>query len=231
MTGINSQLGPVQQRLALSAQQVRQPIQYRNERLVSGGTPNGFLRSRRPVLANQPRTNSLQPFQGQNSLGEEQKPVTEENESGETPSFIPQQSYIPQIPQIQQIQTLQQQPQFKQQSLPSVLYTTDENGEILEHHRPIIDFSTTPRLLQQPNPEIIPTTLRTTQNVGSQRFILDQDRPIHSALQGTTKPPVSVFDLKSQPNSLVNDILIWKKTKVFKNVQCPMALSMSGKMY
>lgn len=198
MTGINSQFGPPP-RLTItgaSQSQVRQPIQYthRNERLVSSGVPNGgFLRSRRPVLATPPRPNTLQPFQTPNSLNEDPKPVTEENESAETPSFIPQQSYVPQIQQIQPLQHIQQQQQFKQ-PLPSVLYTTDENGEVLEHHRPLIDFSTTPRLLQQPNPaEIVPTTIRTTHNVGNgQRFFLNQDRPVQSALLGTTKPPVSL---------------------------------------
>lgn len=198
MTGINSQFGPPP-RLTItgaSQSQVRQPIQYthRNERLVSSGVPNGgFLRSRRPVLATPQRPNTLQPFQTPNSLNEDPKPVTEENESAETPSYIPQQSYVPQIQQIQPLQHIQQQQQFKQ-NLPSVLYTTDENGEVLEHHRPLIDFSTTPRLLQQPNPaEIVPTTIRTTHNVGNgQRFFLNQDRPVQSALLGTTKPPVSL---------------------------------------
>lgn len=196
LTGINSQLGPIPQRLAISGAlptQVRQPLpQYRNERLVAGGVPSGgFLRARRPVLGTAPpRPNTLQPFQTPNSLNEEAKPVTEENESAETPAFIPQQPYIPQIqPQLQTLQSLQalqHQPQFKQ-PLPSVLYTTNENGEVFDHNRPIVDY-TTQRLLHQP--EILPTTVRTTGN--AQRFVLNHDHPVQSALQGTTKPPVSL---------------------------------------
>lgn len=191
MTGINSQLGPLPPRFAIPTgavvQPVRQPIQYRNERLVA--PVGGFLRARRPVLATPiVRSNNLPPFSNQNSLSDDAKPVTEENESGEAPTFIPQiqsqQSYIPQV------QTLQQQQPINKPQLPSVLYTTDENGEILEQSRPIIEFSTTPRFVQQSIPEIIPTTLRSTSN--AQRFHINQDRPVQSALQGTTKPPVSI---------------------------------------
>lgn len=165
---------------ALTTTQVRQPIQYRNERLVA--PPNGgFLRARRPILATPPRPNTI-PFPNQNSL-DDAKPVTEENESGETPTFIPQQQ-----PYIPQVQTLQQQP--LKHHLPSVLYTTDENGEVLDQnqHRPLIEFSTTPRFAQ-PAQEILPTTIRTTGS--AQRFVVNQDRPFHSPLQGTTKSPVS----------------------------------------
>lgn len=183
MTGINSQLGPLPPRFSIPgtlASPVRQPIQYRNERLVA--PPNGgFLRVRRPILATPARPNTI-PFQ--NSLSDDAKPVTEENESAETPPFIAQQ----QQPYIPQVQTLQQQP--LKQHLPTVLYTTDENGEILDQHRPLIEFATTPRFAQ-PVQEILPTTLRTTGS--AQRFVVNQDRPIQSPLQGTTKPPVSYF--------------------------------------
>lgn len=159
----------------------RQPIQYRNERLVSGAGPNGgFLRARRPIVQAPARANTLPPFA--NSLNDEAKPVTEENESVEVPTFVPQQQQP--LQQFQQVHTLQQQ------SLPAVLYTTDENGEVLEQHRPHVNFQTTPRFIQQqPIQEIVPTTIRTTGGV--QRFVLNQDRPVQSALQGTTKPPVS----------------------------------------
>lgn len=163
---------------------VRQPIQYRNERLVSSGPNGGFLRARRPIVA-PIRPNTLPPFANQNSLNDDAKPVTEENESAEGQTFVPQQ---PQLQQFQQVHTLQQQ-SFRQQQLPSVLYTTNENGEVLDQHHPVIDFQTTPRFIQQPTQEIVPTTIRTTGAV--QRFLVNQDRPIQSALQGTTKPPVS----------------------------------------
>lgn len=191
MTGINSQLGPLPPRFSIPGaiiSPVRQPIQYRNERLVA--PPNGgFLRTRRPVLATPIRPNTI-PFANPNSLNEDAKPVTEENESGETQAFIAQQQPLQQ-PYIPQVQTLQQQP-LKHQ-LPAVLYTTDENGEILDQHRPLIDFSTTPRFVQsvqsvQPLQEIVPTTIRTTGS--AQRFVVNQDRPVQSPLQGTTKPPV-----------------------------------------
>lgn len=197
MTGIHSQLGPIPPRFAIQggalASPVRQPIQYRNERLVSGVSPNGpFLRVRRPVLPPPARANTLQPFQAQNTFDEDAKPVTEENESAETPSYIAsQQPYIPQIQTLQQHQHQHQhqhQPQSKPQ-LPAVLYTTDENGEVLEQHRSLIDFSTTPRFAPSPIAEIQPTTIRTTGN--AQRFLVNQDHPVQSALQGTTKPPVS----------------------------------------
>lgn len=183
MTGINSQLGPFPPRFSIPgalATPVRQPIQYRNERLVA--PPNGgFLRARRPVLATPARPNTI-PFSNQIGPIDDAKPVTEENESGETPTFIAQQQ-----PYIPQIQTLQQQPLKTQ--LPAVLYTTDENGEVLEQHRPLIDFSTTPRFIQPVQQEIVPTTIRTTGS--AQRFVVNQDRPVQSPLQGTTKPPVS----------------------------------------
>lgn len=186
LTGINSQLGPVP-RFAIPAgagQSInRQPIQYRNERLVSGPGPNGgFLRARRPIVQAPALANTLPPFANQNSLNDEAKPVTEENESVEVPTFVPQQQQP--LQQFHQVHTLQQQ------SLPAVLYTTDENGEVLEKHRPHVNFQTTPRFIQQqPIQEIVPTTIRTTGAV--QRFLLNQDRPVQSALQGTTKPPVS----------------------------------------
>lgn len=169
---------------------VRQPIQYRNERLVSGPGPNGgFLRARRPINSVQPRPNTISPFGNQNSLGEEAKPVTEENESAEIPTFVPQQQQQLQqqqpLQQLQQVHTLQQQ--ALRPSLPAVLYTTDENGEVLEQHRQFSDFQTTPRFIQQQ--EVVPTTIRTTSGV--QRFLVNQDRPVQAALQGTTKPPVS----------------------------------------
>lgn len=183
MTGINSQFGPPPQRFVIPAgpvqAQVRQPIQYRNERLVGAvpGPNGGFLRARRPVLA------APIPYVSPNSLSDDAKPVTEEYESAERSSFVAQQS--PQ--QIQQVHTLQQQAQH--QSLPAVLYTTDENGQVLNQQRPQIDFQNTPRFIQQPSPEIVPTTIRTTGGVP--RFTLNNDQPVHSALQGTTKPPVS----------------------------------------
>lgn len=193
MTGTNSQFGPVPQRFVIPAAasqgQVRQPIQYRNERLVGGGPgPNGgFLRARRPVLA------APVPYVSPNSLGEDAKPVTEENESAEGQIFVSQQPHQ----QIQQVHTLQQQQHHQQQhqqqhqpqhqSLPAVLYTTDENGQVLNQQRPLIDFPNTPRFIQQPSPEVVPTTIRTTG--GAPRFAIHQDHPVQSALQGTTKPP------------------------------------------
>lgn len=192
LTDINSQFSPLQPRYSIPGGAVGLPIQYRNERLVSPSN-GGFLRARRPVLATPVRINTLQPFQNPNSLNDDAKPVTEENESGEAPTYIvqqqqnhqqqQQQQYIPQIQTFQQ----QQQPQSLQPQLPAVLYTTNENGEVLEQNRPLIEFSTTPRFIQQT--EILPTTLRTTGS--AQRFFVNQDRPIQSALQGTTKPPVS----------------------------------------
>lgn len=182
MTGINSQFGPAPQRFVVPAgvvqSQVRQPIQYRNERLVSGPGPNGgFLRARRPVQA------TPVPYVSPNSLGDDAKPVTEENESFERPTFVPQQP-------LQQIHTLQQQ---SRQSLPAVLYTTDENGQVLDQQRPLIDFQNSPRFIQQPIQEIVPTTIRTSGG-GAPRFTLNQDHPVQSALQGTTKPPVSIHN-------------------------------------
>lgn len=187
MTGINSQFGPPPQRFVIPAgasqAQVRQPIQYRNERLVGGGPgPNGgFLRARRPVLA------SPVPYVSPNSLSDDAKPVTEENESAEGQIFVSQQPHQ----QIQQVHTLQQQqqhqPQHQHQSLPTVLYTTDENGQVLNQQRPLLDFPNTPRFIQQPSPEVVPTTIRTTG--GAPRFAIHQDHPVQSALQGTTKPP------------------------------------------
>lgn len=182
MTGINTQLGPIPQRFVIPAgggsSQVRQPIQYRNERLVSGAGPNGgFLRTRRPVLA------TPIPYASPNSLGEDAKPVTEESESHEGQTFVPQQ----QIHQLPQVHTLQQQ--TIRPSLPAVLYTTDENGQVLDQQRPILDFQSSPRFIQQPIPDIVPTTLRPTGGVS--RFTLNHDRPVQGALQGTPKPQVS----------------------------------------
>lgn len=191
LTGANSQFGPLPPRFSIAggvATPVRQPIQYRNERLVNPGVPSGpFLRARRPVLPSPARANTLQSFHAPNSLDDDAKPVTEENESAETPSYIAQQQ--PYIPHIQTLQQHQQpfKPQLSQ--LPAVLYSTDENGEVLEQHRTIADFTTTPRFIAQPVQEIHPTTIRTTGS--AQRFALNQDRPVQSALQGTTKPPVS----------------------------------------
>lgn len=192
LTGTNSQFGPIPPRFSIPGAvvaPVRQPIQYRNERLVNPGIPNGqFLRARRPVLPSPARTNTLQPYPAPNSLDDDAKPVTEQNESAETPTFIAHQQ--PYIPHIQTLQQHQQplKPQIPQ--LPALLYSTDENGEVLEQHRPLTEFSTTPRFIQQPIHEIQPTTIRTTQG-SAQRFVVNQDRPIQSALQGTTKPPVS----------------------------------------
>lgn len=182
LTGINSQLGPAPRFTIPGAipVPVRQPIQYRNERLVTGAPTAGFLRVRRPVLPTAGRANTLQALQAANSFNEEAKPVTEETESNETPTFIPQQSFSQQnFPQAQ--------PLIKQQ-LPAILYSTDENGEVLDQHRSI-DFSTTPRFLQQTIADhIVPTTLRTTGN--AQRFNINQDRPVQHA-PPPTKPPVS----------------------------------------
>lgn len=132
------------------------PLRYRNERLVNGagvgGGPNvGLVRFRRPVLA--ARQQQLPP----NNLQEEAKPVTEEPESGETPSF-----FVP--------QTHQQPQQIQQNPLPNILYRTDENGEVLETNRAIDTYSPT-RFVASPSPpeeRIIPTTIRST--VGAQRF-------------------------------------------------------------
>lgn len=108
----NSQLGPPPSLSIPGALPipVRQPLQYRNERLVNGGGPNaGFVRIRRPVLASAaPAT--LQSLQAHNAI-EEAKPVTEESESGETPSFIPQHHLLP-----------QPQAQILPKQLPAVLY-------------------------------------------------------------------------------------------------------------
>lgn len=188
MTGINSQFGPVPQRFLISGgsvgQQVRQPIPYRNERLVAGpGLNGGFLRARRPVLA------TPSPYGSPNSLGEEAKPVTEENESIEGQTFIPHQPQHSASPLQQIQQTVQPLQQQQRPQLPAVLYTTDENGQVLDQQRPLIDFQSSPRFLQQPIPEIVPTTIRTTNGVS--RFSLNPDRPVQGALLGTTKPPVS----------------------------------------
>lgn len=167
----------------------RQPIQYRNERLVNGGPNSGFLRIRRPLAAAQSRPTTLQSLQSQNSLIDEAKPVTEESESGEAPSFIPQaQPLVVQTPKPQ---------------LPAILYSTDENGEILDQHRPqhepfqqqhdfSHDFSTTPRFNQpiQQQEHIAPTTLRTTSN--AQRFSLNHDSRL---IQNNPKPVNMTFPL------------------------------------
>lgn len=132
------------------------PLAYRNERLVNGvgGGPNvGHVRFRRPVLAG--RQQQLAP----NHL-DEAKPVTEEPESGETPSFF--------VPQTHQ----QQQPQqpIQPSPLPNILYRTDENGEVTDTNRALDTFTST-RFGASPSPaeeRIVPTTIRTT--AGAQRF-------------------------------------------------------------
>lgn len=170
LTGINSQHGSSPPRLGIPGAipiPVRQPIQYRNERLVSGGPNVGFVRIRRPLLAS--RQTSLNVLQ-QNNLADEAKPVTEEPESEENPSYLAQ--FVPQQVNVQQ----QQQP--LKSALPAILYSTDENGEILEQNRPI-EYSTT---RFAPTERIIPTTLRTT---SAQRFSLNQDR---SPIVQTPKP-------------------------------------------
>lgn len=63
-------------------------------------------------------------------------------------------------------------------------------------------------------PEIVPTTLRSAGGV--QRFALNQDRPVHSALQGTTKPPVirvykSTFQVFSKLNSVLTKFSYFSK--------------------
>lgn len=134
------------------------PLPYRNERLVNGagvnGGPNvGLVRFRRPVLA--ARQQQLPP----NNLLDEAKPVTEEPESGETPSyFVPHTHPQP-----------QPQPQA-QPNLPTTLYRIDENGEISDTNRALDSFSPT-RFGGSPSPpeeRIVPTTIRTT--AGAQRF-------------------------------------------------------------
>lgn len=176
MTGINSQLGPATPRFSIPGAvpvPVRQPLQYRNERSVNASPTPGVFRIRRPIPA-AGRANTLQSLQAANIFDENAKPVTEENESAETPAFIPQQI------------TPQAQPLLKQR-LPAVLYSTDENGEISEQHRPI-DFSTTARFIQPTAQEhIVPTTLRSTGN--AQRFVINQDRSFQSEPQ-PSKPPV-----------------------------------------
>lgn len=175
MTGINSQLGPASPRFSIPGAvpiPVRQPIQYRNERLVNASPTPGVYRIRRPIPA-AARANTLQSLQAANIFNEDAKPVTEENESAETPAYIPQ------------AQPLLHQP-LKQQ-LPAVLYSTNENGEILDQHRQI-DFSTTARFIQPTvQDHIIPTTLRSAGN--AQRFAINQDRSLQSEPQ-PSKPPV-----------------------------------------
>lgn len=192
MTGINSQLGPPPRFSIPSAipVPVRQPLQYRNERLVTGAPSPGFLRVRHPVLPAAGRANTLQSLQAGNSFAEDAKPVTEENESNETPSFISQQINPSASP-------LFQQPQLKQQ-LPAILYSTDENGEILDQHR-TIEFPTTQRFVPSIQENIVPTTLRTS---GAQRFLINQDRPapIQPSPQ-PTKAPVSSFYFLTQTGS------------------------------
>lgn len=156
---------------------------------MNGGPNSGFLRIRRPLAAAASRPTTLQSLQSQNSLIDEAKPVTEESESGEAPSFIPQaQPLVVQTPKPQ---------------LPAILYSTDENGEILDQHRPqheafqqsqqhhefAHDFSTTPRFNQPITQQehIIPTTLRTTNN--AQRFSLNHDSRV---IQNNPKP-VNIF--------------------------------------
>lgn len=175
LTGINSQLGPAPPRFSIPGAvpiPVRQPLQYRNERLVNASPTPGVFRIRRPIPA-AGRANPLQSLQTANIFNDDAKPVTEENESAETPAFIPQD------------QPLLQQP-LKHQ-LPAVLYSTNENGEILDQNRQI-DFSTTARFIQPTVQEhIIPTTLRSTGN--AQRFAINQDRSFQSEPQ-PSKPPV-----------------------------------------
>lgn len=152
---------PQQQRIALPPGAIPIPLRplgnYRNERLVAGPNPNaGFIRIRRPphLSARQNNLNSLPP---QNlAITEEAKPVTEDPESNEQQTLYPQ--FLNQQPQ----------PQPPAQShLPAILYSADENGEILNPQHRAIDFpgaqfSTTDRIL--------PTTLRST---GAQRFALN----------------------------------------------------------
>lgn len=131
------------------------PLPYRNERLVNGvgGGPNvGHVRFRRPVLAG--RQQQLPP----NNL-DEAKPVTEEPESGETPSF-----FVPQTHHQQQPQPIQPSP------LPNILYRTDENGEVTDTNRALDTFTST-RFGASPSPaeeRIVPTTIRST--AGAQRY-------------------------------------------------------------
>lgn len=180
MTGINSQLGLASPRFSIPGAvpvPVRQPLQYRNERLVNASPTPGVYRIRRPITA-AGRPNTLQSLQAANIFNDDAKPVTEENESSETPAYIPQ------------AQPLMQHP-LKQQ-LPAVLYSTDENGEILDQHRQI-DFSTTARFIQPTVQEhIVPTTLRSTGN--AQRFAINQDRSLQSEPQ-PSKPPVRLLTI------------------------------------
>lgn len=173
MTGINSQLGPTSQSFSIPGAvpvPVRQPLQYRNERLVNASPTPGVYRIRRPIQA-AGRPNTLQSLQTANIY--DAKPVTEENESAERSAFI------------SQAQPHLQQP-LKQQ-LPTVLYSTDENGEILDQHRQI-DLSTAARFIQPTVQEhIVPTTLRSTGN--AQRFAINQDRSLQSEPQ-PSNPPV-----------------------------------------
>lgn len=127
-------------------------LPYRNERV--GGGPNvGLVRFRRPVLA--ARQQQLPP----NNLLDEAKPVTEDPESGETPSY-----FVPQTHPQAQPQPIQQNP------LPTLLYRTDENGEVVDTQRALDSYSPT-RFGASPSPSderIVPTTIRTT--AGAQRF-------------------------------------------------------------
>lgn len=166
------------------------PLQFRNERLLAangnsvGGGPNsGFVRIRRPVLA--ARQNQLNGFP-QNNLPEEAKPVTEDNESGENTFFVAQQQQQRQEqPTLQSLQGLHQQHQQhqQQQQLSSILYSTDENGEIVGANQQLNFPSERFNPIQE---KIVPTTIRTT---GAQRYSLNQDRVV----QTSTPKPVRVI--------------------------------------
>lgn len=204
LIGLNAQHGPPPPRFSIPGAvpvPVRQPIPYRNERLVGPGV----VRVRRPLAApvSISRPATLQSLQAHSNLIDEAKPVTEENESSEIPTgFIPQQTHSQ--PQHQTAQSQQQpQPQFTlfeapKSHLPTVLYSTDGDGQLLDqpqHHQPQhqLEFihPTTPRFVQ-PQPEhIVPTTLRTTVGATAQRFGYNPDAGQTRAIQSNPKPVVS----------------------------------------
>lgn len=177
LSSVCSQHGPTSQRIPIPAGAIPIPIRpaghYRNERLLAGPNPNGgFIRIRRPLslAARQNNFNNLP----QNNLGvtDEAKPVTEEPESGEQQTFLPFNQPQPQ---------LQSQP--AQPLLPSILYSTNENGEILTQQNRAIDF---PPSQFTTTDRILPTTLRST---GGQRFALNQ--PQQSSVPQPQAKPVS----------------------------------------
>lgn len=169
LSSVYSQHGPAPHRLpipagAIPAGSVPIPLrpngQYRNERLLAGPNPNaGFIRIRRPLHLAARQNNFNNPPQNNLGVTDEAKPVTEEPESGE------QQTFLPQFPQPQP------QSQSAQPNLPAILYSINENGENFSPQNRAIDF---PSSQFTTTDRIIPTTLRST---GGQRFALNQPQP------------------------------------------------------